>query len=187
MAVLLAGCARSSLTLMPGEAGAKTGAVAVLDPVTGEDVAIVDRANSRTRVKGAKAHTHSFSRVSKRDAALLEGLPYPPSRFILYFREGTSDLLPSSQPIFEAIFTDVKARGDGVDVQIEGHTDTLGSDVDNDALSVRRAQEVLELLAARGIDPSVARAVGRGERDLREPTEDGVRSLANRRVEVVVR
>ena len=55
-----------------------------------------------------------------------------------------------------------------------GHTDTVGSEEDNDRLSMQRAEEVLGWLAAQGFDRSIMSAVGRGERELKEPTADNV-------------
>ena len=68
-----------------------------------------------------------------------------------------------------------------------GHTDTVGSEADNDRLSQQRAEEVLNWLAGQGFDRSLMSAVGRGERELKEPTMDNISNAANRRVEVIVR
>jgi outer membrane protein OmpA-like peptidoglycan-associated protein len=67
------------------------------------------------------------------------------------------------------------------------YTDTVGSEEDNDRLSQQRAEEVLNWLAGQGIDRSLMSAVGRGERELKEPTVDNMSSATNRRVEVIVR
>jgi outer membrane protein OmpA-like peptidoglycan-associated protein len=79
------------------------------------------------------------------------------------------------------------ARRPGAEVDVTGHTDTVGSEEDNDSLSLKRAKEVLGILASEGINSSLMTAVGRGERELREPTADNVDSAFNRRVEVIVR
>ena len=68
-----------------------------------------------------------------------------------------------------------------------GHSDTVGNDADNDALSQKRAEEILNVLVAKGFDRSIMSAVGRGERELKEATGDNVSNAANRRVEVIVR
>jgi outer membrane protein OmpA-like peptidoglycan-associated protein len=75
----------------------------------------------------------------------------------------------------------------GAEVQVTGHTDTVGSDDDNDKLSLKRAEEIRDLLASKGFDRSIMTAVGRGERELKLPTGDNVSSPINRRVEVIVR
>lgn len=68
-----------------------------------------------------------------------------------------------------------------------GHTDTVGSDADNDRLSLERAVAVKRMLIQQGLQTKFVRATGRGERELLIPTADGVREPGNRRVEVLVR
>jgi outer membrane protein OmpA-like peptidoglycan-associated protein len=117
---------------------------------------------------------------------LLSALPPPPRSYTLYFVEGTTDLTPESRPVLDELRAEI-ARRPGADVEVTGHTDTVGSTEDNDALSQRRAMQILDLLATVGIDRSLMTAVGRGERELRQPTLDNVESALNRRVEVSVR
>jgi len=117
---------------------------------------------------------------------LVSGLPPPPRSYTLYFIEGTTDLAPESRPVLDQLKAEIAQRP-GVDVEVTGHTDTVGSAEDNDALSERRAQQILNLLATVGIDRSLMTAVGRGERELRVPTMDNVENPLNRRVEVLVR
>ncbi len=81
---------------------------------------------------------------------------------------------------------EIAARS-GPQVEVTGHTDTVGSVEDNDRLSLQRAEEVMNWLAGQGFDRSLMSATGRGERDLKEPTVDNYGSAANRRVEVIVR
>jgi outer membrane protein OmpA-like peptidoglycan-associated protein len=113
-------------------------------------------------------------------------MPPPPRSYTLYFVEGTTDLTPESRPVLDELKAEI-ARRPGVDVEVTGHTDTVGSTEDNDALSQRRAQEILNLLTTVGIDRSLMAAVGRGERELRVPTMDNVENPLNRRVEILVR
>jgi OmpA-OmpF porin, OOP family len=79
------------------------------------------------------------------------------------------------------------AKRPGAEVQITGHTDTVGSGSDNDALSLKRAQEIREALAVQGLNLTITRAVGRGERELLAPTPDNTAEPRNRRVEIIVR
>ena len=113
-------------------------------------------------------------------------MPPPSKSFTLYFVEGTTDLTPESRPVLDELRAEI-GRRPGVDVEVTGHTDTVGSADDNDRLSQRRAEQILDLLATVGIDRTLMTAVGRGERDLREPTMDNVENALNRRVEVLVR
>lgn len=70
--------------------------------------------------------------------------------------------------------------------RVVGHTDRSGSNAYNDALSVRRAEAVADLMASLGINPERMTIGAEGEDNPRIPTEDGVRSPQNRRVEITV-
>jgi outer membrane protein OmpA-like peptidoglycan-associated protein len=181
----LAGCAHSSLVLLPDEGGGH-GSVAILKPgEAGETV--VSEADTRTSLDGRPSTKPLGARGLKpSEAALLAALPPAPKRFSLYFQQGTTEMTASSAARLAEMRAEV-ARRPGVDVQVTGHTDTVGSEVDNDALSLSRAQEVLNFLVAQGFSRDVMSAVGRGERELQVPTDDNVDSPVNRRVEVIVR
>lgn len=186
-ALLAAGCAQDRVVLLPGEDGAKTGAVAVLTD-DGKTAAVIDKPYSDARVgsDSASVSTTSAAAVKREHGALLDTLPRPPTSFVLYFREGTTVMVPESQRLLKEIFAEVAARP-GADVQVVGHTSTLGLRADNDVLSRKRAREIADLLIRQGLDPKLVRAVGRGERELLVPTADEVRNAKNRRVEVMVR
>jgi len=68
-----------------------------------------------------------------------------------------------------------------------GHTDKVGTDAYNDALSRQRAEVVRKALLARGIAQDNVVAIGRGKREPIVPTADGVAEARNRRVEIQVR
>ena len=184
---LVGGCAGPSLLLLPGEQGDQ-GAVAVLESGGKPQETVVSDVNSRTKLGRANPRTRVIgaARVKTSERALVARLPPPPVSFILYFEEGAARITSESRPQLDAIRAEV-ARRPGVDVQLTGHADTLGSSEDNDALAQARALQILDILAGEGIDRSVMTALGRGEGQLRVETADGVRDAANRRVEVVVR
>ncbi len=186
-AVLLCNCTHSSLLLLPDEGGGQ-GSVAVLESDGKSTQMVVETANSRTPLGRASATTRPLGSkgLNRQQASLLGGLPPPARSFTLYFEEGKVEFSPRSRDEVAALRAEVAGRS-GAEVEVTGHTDTVGSDVDNDSLSLKRAEEVLALLASAGLDRSVMSAVGRGERDLREPTPDSVSNAANRRVEVMVR
>lgn len=187
----LGGCASSTVTLLKGEGSNPVGAVAVIDPKTGEDVRIVDTAGSEVGINGARAAVRSVNadKAEAKYSALLANLPEPPARFILYFPEGSTQIGPESIPTRDALFAEVKRRGAGVTVQIEGHTDRVGDADDNVRLSKQRAEAARDMLVSLGLDTGIARTVGRGERAPvpGHATADGVEDPVNRRVEVVVR
>ncbi|THD59438.1 OmpA family protein [Phenylobacterium sp.] len=183
---LLAACASTpggSVTLLPGEPGAKVGAVAVFDPKTGAEQGVLTAENTRTRL-GAKFAAKPVD--PKAYAALTDALPPPAAHFTLYFVEGATTLTPESQPELQKVFAEI-ARRPGAEVQITGHTDTVGKESDNDMLSLKRARDIREALIAQGLNPAISRAVGRGERELLVQTPDNTAEPRNRRVEIIVR
>jgi outer membrane protein OmpA-like peptidoglycan-associated protein len=105
---------------------------------------------------------------------------------MLYFVEATDQFTAESQALVEQVFRAIATRP-APELTVAGHTDTIGTDEFNDALSLRRAERVRTLLIARGIPPDSITAVGRGERELLVPTPDGVAEPRNRRVEITLR
>ena len=187
LAFALSGCAHSSMILLPDEGGG-SGQVAILEMNGKPTEAVVSEANSQTALAGSNPATRPLGAKGLKpgQAMLISDLPPPAKSFTLYFLEGTADMTPESAPVLEELRAEIAARS-GAEVQVTGHTDTVGSDSDNDQLSQKRAEEILNLLASRGFDRSIMSAVGRGEREPREATGDNVSNPVNRRVEVIVR
>ena len=184
--LLLAACATTptgSVTLLPGEAGANVGAVAVFDPKTGAEVGSLTAENTQAAFGGKFAAKPADPKLY---AALTDALPPPPAKFTLYFLEGTTKLTPESEPELKKVFAEI-ARRPGAEVQITGHTDTVGKEGDNDMLSLKRARDIREALIGQGLNPTISRAVGRGQRELLVATGPGVNEPKNRRVEITVR
>ena len=184
---VLTGCAHSSLVLLPDEDGGH-GQVAILESGGKAGETVVGEANSRATLGGSQPAIRPLGAggLKPNEALLVSELPPPAKSFTLYFLEGTTEMTPESLPVLDELRAEIAKRS-GAEVQVTGHTDTVGSEVDNDALSQRRAEEILNLLASRGFDRSIMSAVGRGERELKAPTDDNVSSPVNRRVEVIVR
>lgn len=185
LAAALSACASADVALLPAEAGSPVGAVVVFDPKTGVERGVVDVANTQSRLGSGKVRVRPVA--SDRYVALTAAMPPPAARFTVYFQEGSTDLQPGSEPELKRAFEEIGRRTGG-EIQLTGHTDTLGSDADNDLLSLQRAQEILAALVARGdLNAGVARAAGRGEREPLVSTGDGVAEPLNRRVEITVR
>lgn len=77
-------------------------------------------------------------------------------------------------------------RAPQVNLMIEGHTDNVGTAQDNKALSVKRAQAVMNYLIKQGVDPAKLQAVGMGaEKPIADnSTPEG--QFKNRRIEFTV-
>jgi len=181
LCALLAGCATSQVALLDGEAGAPVGSVAVMDPKTEAERGQLTAANTQADLGG---RSMAVRPLATNYDALLAGMPPPPKVFTLYFVEGTAVLTPESAPTLAELRQIVTPASD---VQITGHTDTVGDAASNDKLSIARAGEIRAVLVREGLPVANARVTGRGERELRVPTGDGVSEPANRRVEVILR
>ena len=124
--------------------------------------------------------------VRKRYPDLLRLMPPSAQRFTLNFQPGTSDLTPESLAELDTVVAAARARSGG-EIVIVGHTDRQGAADANDALSLRRANAIRELLVSKGFRAELIDPVGRGEREPLVPTEDDVPEPRNRRAEVFVR
>ncbi|WP_171984662.1 OmpA family protein [Hydrogenophaga sp. A37] len=130
--------------------------------------------------------TSSEAEVRERYPTLLSLQPPAPQRYTLNFQPGTSDLTPESMAGLDAILAAARARSGG-EIVIVGHTDRQGAADDNDALSLRRADAIRDVLVARGFKADLIDAVGRGEREPVVPTDDDVPEPRNRRADIIVR
>ncbi len=113
-------------------------------------------------------------------AASADGLSY-----MVFFEHNSSTLTPEANHILDSIIGDIK-KLPAYEVVLNGHTDTSGSQQYNLGLSKKRAQVVKDTLIRGGVLAEYIILFAFGETDLREPTADGVRDPANRRVEIFV-
>jgi outer membrane protein OmpA-like peptidoglycan-associated protein len=187
IALAIPGCSKTGIAILPNDGG-PAGGLALIDTGTGADIAVIDQPNSKNGINGRRVITKvvAAQAMTQQYGDLLAALPEAPKLFVLYFREGSTQLIDESNALIPELFQELKRRP-GVDVQIVGHTDTVGAAEANDALSVRRAEQVRAMLVGMGMDQAIVRATGRGEREPLEPTGDDVASVFNRRVEVLVK
>ena len=176
----LAGCATPKVSLYP-DADGSTGAVAVMDPASEAEVGALTQPNTWTRVGGKIVEARP---VTRPHTELMSFMPPAPRVFRLFFIEGTTTLTADSAPTLEALRAAIDPTSA---VQITGHTDTVGTSESNDALSRQRAMEIRAALVTQGLPVENAKVTGRGERELRIKTGDGVDEPGNRRVEVILR
>jgi len=160
-----------------------------VDISQGDGVTVLDTPMTAARVDNrgrVEKEAITEAEVEKNFGEALATLPPEPISFTLYFEEGSTVLLEDSKNTLLELFAEV-AKRQAVEVQVTGHTDTLGKESDNDRLSEERAQAIKEILIAQGLKSNFIRAVGRGSRELLIPTPPNVREPRNRRVEVIVR
>jgi OOP family OmpA-OmpF porin len=73
-----------------------------------------------------------------------------------------------------------------VDLDVVGHTDSMGSEEYNQVLSQRRASAVKTYLISRGIDGSIIDVIGKGESEPTASNDTAEGRALNRRVEIHV-
>ncbi len=74
----------------------------------------------------------------------------------------------------------------GLKIQVEGHTDSIGSDEYNQGLSEKRAGSVRDYLVTQGVPGGTVSAVGFGKADPVASNDNAAGRQQNRRVEMVV-
>jgi outer membrane protein OmpA-like peptidoglycan-associated protein len=176
---------REKITLLPNQDGRPS--AVVVSTAKGE--ATLDQPFLSAQVsRGSDINTISEqeSAVRARYAALLAALPKGAAVFVVYFETNTEDLVPESQARFGQIRSELAQRP-APEVIVIGHTDRVDTVAYNDALSLKRAGRVRDLLVEAGIPASAITVAGRGERELAVQTADGVAEQRNRRVEIRVR
>lgn len=109
----------------------------------------------------------------------------------ILFDFGQSTLRPEAATSI-ALVSDILEYYEGDQVLVVGHTDSIGDDASNLALSVDRATAVLEGLVAAGVDPNLLAIDGRGESEPvaanQQPdgSDDPEGRQLNRRVEIFI-
>ncbi len=116
---------------------------------------------------------------------VLASIPHPASRYILYFKTGTTELTDESRQMLDKISADVNSR-QNYDVFIDGHTDTMGATERNYNLALERAQEVNLLFSEQLSKPEKVRVTSHGDGNLLINTADEVDEPRNRRVEILI-
>src|SRR5262249_35217518 len=67
------------------------------------------------------------------------------------FASGKWALLETAKQRLDQVAEALKAQDEGKAITVEGHTDSMGSDVTNEELSKKRADSVREYLVSRGV------------------------------------
>ena len=103
----------------------------------------------------------------------------------LYFTFNEDTLNAASVAKLDAFAEEVGPSG--LDVEIDGHTDSLGPDAYNVELSIRRALAVRDHLVEAGIEPARLSVVGAGETRPLESNATEAGRAVNRRADFSLR
>ncbi len=101
------------------------------------------------------------------------------------FEFDSSNLTGNSRRKIQGITDALKQSPDRA-VLVEGHTDSVGSDVYNDRLSIERARSVVRALEHEGVDSRRLTARGFGESRPVASNDSSIGRGQNRRVEVIL-
>ncbi|MCU1231861.1 MAG: OmpA/MotB domain protein [Acidobacteria bacterium] len=104
----------------------------------------------------------------------------------LLFDTGKTTLKPGAKRTLSRIAEQLSGDNSGVKVEVEGHTDSVGSADSNQALSVRRATAVRDYLLSQGLKSDRISAAGRGEEAPIATNKTAAGRQQNRRVELVI-
>jgi outer membrane protein OmpA-like peptidoglycan-associated protein len=103
----------------------------------------------------------------------------------LFFDSGKSALKPGARNTLAKIADQLRTSTDAA-ISIEGHTDSVGSDELNQALSEKRAAAVRDYLVSRGVTAARVEITGRGESAPVASNDTAAGRQQNRRVELVI-
>lgn len=182
--LMLAACGSKSYVVLLDNPDGTTGAV-VIKGEKGEQV--INQARQGAALDGsARPAAVPEAEIQRDFGSAMAARPKLPERFLLYFEIGGAQLTPESTALLPKII-DNAAQRPAVDVSIIGHTDTLGRADQNEALALKRAQAVAELIKKKGLKVHALSVESHGERNLLLRTPDETPEPRNRRVEVSLR
>ena len=182
----LAACSsRQALFVVLPNPDGTAGAITVDD---GKSKVALDHAYAAGEVSSGEAKPVAIDQpqVQQIFGTAINARPTLPSHFRLYFVTGGDTLTPESEHLYQDVFGDIKSRPI-YQVEVVGHTDSVGDKTYNQQLSLRRAQALRERLVRDGVDPADIMVAGRGQLDPAVKTNDQVADPRNRRVEITVR
>jgi outer membrane protein OmpA-like peptidoglycan-associated protein len=104
----------------------------------------------------------------------------------VHFATNSAQIRALSHPLLERVAALILENPNYVQIQVEGHTDERGGEAFNEKLSRERAQSVIELLAARGVERSRLSARGHGSSQPLVDTRSERAWYMNRRVEFTI-
>ncbi|HSU17214.1 OmpA family protein [Longimicrobium sp.] len=102
------------------------------------------------------------------------------------FDTNSSVLKPQALAALEELRTSMIAPYPDAKVTVEGHTDNVGGDADNQRLSEARAQSVVQWLVQHGVPAARLEAHGYGKTRPAFPNDTPANRAKNRRIEIIV-
>lgn len=123
--------------------------------------------------------------LEKKEAAMAAPSVASPMNYTVYFDFDKSVITPAGQQVINQVLADAQAHNPS-SISVTGHTDLVGPEDYNMALSLRRADAVRSALIAGGISADKITVAGRGMSEPAVPTARGVKEARNRRAEIIL-
>lgn len=101
------------------------------------------------------------------------------------FDTGKANIKSNFSPVLSDI-ANVMIKYPETNIEVQGHTDNVGSDADNLKLSQQRAQSVSSALGSLGVDSNRIKSVGYGESAPAASNDTPAGRETNRRVEIKI-
>lgn len=183
--LLLTGCAKTTVVLLPDESGT-VGQVVVQ---AGNEQRILSQADERVEAASGTISSPSHmtpAAITRTFGSTLQALPEKPESILIYFTSESTRPTAESLQQLPRVVESLTARS-VPSVNLFGHTDHLGDRSYNQELSDERAKEVRRLLIRQGIAPDSIEIRGFGDRDPLFPPRVGKAEPRNRRVEIFIR
>ena len=134
---------------------------------------------SRERIESMQTELSKLAQTRTSERGFIVTLPG------LFFDSGKSVLKPGARNTLSKIADQLRMNPDAR-IEIEGHTDSVGSEAMNQALSEKRAAAVRDYLTSRGLPAVRITMAGLGEGSPVASNDTAAGRQQNRRVELVI-
>ena len=189
LAVFLSGCSgQKNLVVLIPEDGKTSGEVTVSNPRGSQ---VLRQSWEATEISAAGGQPSApvvmdEAEVRRIFAGAFSAMPLSPAKYVLYFDQNTTSLVPDSNALIPGIIEAINSRQPS-ELSVIGHTDSVGPPEGNYQLGLQRAVVVTDLLKSLGAAPAIIETNSHGEGNPLVTTGDETPEPQNRRVEVIVR
>jgi outer membrane protein OmpA-like peptidoglycan-associated protein len=182
--LLMSGCAsKVEVILLPKDDGS-VGKVSVSE---GANETLLDKAWQKVETKNLdKKEILTKELVALKYGNLLEAMPEDVKNYRVYFQFDSPEIAKESDDVFKEIMKEIKSNPI-LQIDVIGYSDRAGDEAYNKILSMKRANRVIELLKAEGVNNEIIKIDYYGEANPIIATADGVAKKENRRVEVTIK
>lgn len=138
-----------------------------------------------------KSLTFNFSEKTEADGKAIDILLDPIKKDVktvlnnIFFDSGKAELRPESFTELDKLQL-LLAQNPSLQVEISGHTDDVGKDAENQALSEKRAFSVADYLIKKGVNPQNIKVKGYGKTKPLVPNTSEENRQINRRIEMSI-